>query len=347
MYNTLYHSLAGHRARHLWIGISATRCRCERLRNDAIWSALQKMRDHEDIAAFTPAQITSLASKHSLPFGRAMPSEGLSIDQMCQAIQAVGLSPNLLRIDDVTNARAYLHSAVRSAFAPVVILKYCNRYHAVAVAGMKLRIPHEPCIIQEQTDDLAGDLIALYVHDDRRGPYLRANLQDEGGKPKLCISSRNETSNDELWDVTHIIIPMHPKIRLSFSDLRKCGLLAIVEAHQCREFIEKTIAQELPEPITFQHYIVRSHKYIEDLITSRCLTASSIRELCTNVPFPRYVGVIRLAAPYLGKIDLLVDTTSTLRNGHFLSVLVVKTASPLTRLFARFLSGSFRCEFIA
>lgn len=42
----------------------------------AIWSALQKVRDHEDVSAATPAQITLLASKHSLPFGRSMPSEG-------------------------------------------------------------------------------------------------------------------------------------------------------------------------------------------------------------------------------------------------------------------------------
>jgi hypothetical protein len=47
----------------------------------ALWSALHKVRDFEDIGSATPAQITMRATQHTLPFGRSMPSsEGLSID---------------------------------------------------------------------------------------------------------------------------------------------------------------------------------------------------------------------------------------------------------------------------
>jgi hypothetical protein len=44
----------------------------------------------EEIAAATPAQITNMAVRNILPHGRALPQEGLSVDQMCQAIRVFG-----------------------------------------------------------------------------------------------------------------------------------------------------------------------------------------------------------------------------------------------------------------
>src|SRR5262249_55008248 len=160
----------------------------------AIWSALQKVRDHEDISAVTPAQITSLAGKYSLPFGRAMPSEGLSIDQMCQAVQAVGVSPNVFRTDRLGDTRAYIYSAVKSGVAPVLVLSHAGGHHAVAVVGMKLRLPHAPTVIADLADDAAGDVIGFYIHDDRRGPYLRADLQEKEGRPYLSVPLRGEAA---------------------------------------------------------------------------------------------------------------------------------------------------------
>ena len=171
----------------------------------AIWSALQKVRDHEDIAAVTPAQITALASRYSLPFGRAMPSEGLSLDQMCQTIQAVGISPSLYRVGRIEEARGYLYSAIKSGFAPVLILKKGNGSHAVAVAGMKLRHPHIPSLLLPDTDDIAGDLIGLYIHDDRRGPYLRASLEAKEDVPHVVVPAPNGTaSEEEAWTLSRL-----------------------------------------------------------------------------------------------------------------------------------------------
>ena len=279
----------------------------------AIWSALQKMRDHEDIAAFTPAQITSLASKYSLPFGRAMPSEGLSIDQMCQAIQAVGLSPCVFRVDHIDTARGYLHTAVMSGLAPVLILRSNNNFHAVSVAGMKVRSPHEASIILPDTDDLAGDLIALYVHDDRRGPYLKADLKGKGKQPMLHIPSREGSDKEEMWELKHIVIATHSKIRLSISGLRECALRLVARMHLLREFLEQVPnLGHLPEKtVSFETRILRSHRYVLNIIkTSNSKPYQSVEELC-RMPLPRYVGIVRVGARSLGKIDLLVDTTST------------------------------------
>jgi hypothetical protein len=103
----------------------------------AIWSSIQKARDQEELPAATPAQITTLASRYALPFGRAFPAdEGLSIDQMCQAVQGLGLSPHLYAATDFETTRNYIDTALRSEMSPVLILRDAQEvHHAVAAVG--------------------------------------------------------------------------------------------------------------------------------------------------------------------------------------------------------------------
>jgi len=112
----------------------------------ALWSAFQRVRVLEDIASATPAQITLLSARYTLPFGKAMPSEGLSIDQMCQAVQAIGVAPNLYRLERLQPATAYstalgfLYSSIKSGAAPVLILRRNqDECHAVTAVGMETR----------------------------------------------------------------------------------------------------------------------------------------------------------------------------------------------------------------
>src|SRR5262249_7080970 len=114
----------------------------------AIWSSLQKLRDFEDVAAATPAQITANASRYALPFGRSLPSEGLSLDQMCQGIHALGISPNLVRVESFRQARSIIFAAAISGIAPILIVRRASgARHAVAAAGVKLRRKHQVTIV--------------------------------------------------------------------------------------------------------------------------------------------------------------------------------------------------------
>src|SRR6266853_389925 len=88
----------------------------------ALWTSLQNARQLEQSGFATPAQITIRASQFTLPFGRPMPSPGLSLDQMCQAIQSLGYSPSLYLTEATEDAfsvsLALLHSAISSGISP-------------------------------------------------------------------------------------------------------------------------------------------------------------------------------------------------------------------------------------
>ncbi len=313
----------------------------------AVWSALQKMRDHEDIAPVTPAQITSLAGKYSLPFGRAMPSEGLSIDQMCQAVQAVGVSPNVFRGDRTNDTRGYLYSAVKSGLAPVLVLEKGNNYHAVTAVGMKIRIPHQQSLVAPLIDDVAGDMLALYVHDDRHGAYLRANLANADGIPTLLLPARHPTQGTETWTVTHVLVPIHSKIRLSLAVLRQLALQLVARMHQVREAIEKDLPPGLIQDpmIAFESWIVRATKYVESaFLGTQDLPPQRISDFCERVTMARYLGVVRLTASYFDPIDVLIDTTSTEKNPHFLGVFAPRSSAPLANRLAERLARESECH---
>ena len=317
----------------------------------AIWSALQKIQESESLPAATPAQITTLASRFALPFGRALPAdEGLSIDQMCQSVQALGVSPNLLVATDLETTRGHLYSALRSQIPPILILRaegVDDFWHAITAVGMRLLNRHKLAQAPNGLYDRASELEALYVHDDRTGPYLRADLQrlPNGGLGLNLLRGRDR--NDiERWTVTHVLIPTHQKIRISLSTLRQRAVDLVGWVHIGCEQLDSTYDRE-KNSVTFETWIARPHLYMNHLNFNDMFPATAvIQRLAERLVFPRYVGIVRLACPMLGMIDVLIDTTSTSRNMHYVSV-VVQTKRRGAFLIGRMLSQIYDASLVA
>ena len=86
----------------------------------ALWSALQRTAPLEHLSSPTPAQITEAASRYMLLGGRALPSEGLHFDQLCEAVRATGLAPVLLTSISPREDRAHMATYLRSGL-PVLL----------------------------------------------------------------------------------------------------------------------------------------------------------------------------------------------------------------------------------
>jgi hypothetical protein len=71
--------------------------------------------------------------------------------------------------------------------------------------------------------------------------------------------------------------------------------------------------------IVFDTYIQRCHSYNEGVILNE--DAGMARRFMETLSLPRHVGVVRLSASYFGTLDILVDTTSTLSNLHFVGII--------------------------
>jgi hypothetical protein len=308
----------------------------------ALWTSLQNARQLEQSGAATPAQITMRASQFTLPFGRPMPSPGLSIDQMCQAIQSLGYSPNLYRAESGHNAFVFLcailHSAISSGISPVLIMDLQSQdvSHAVAVAGMGVGGPTDGLAVTEMGHSSSG-LVALYIHDDRNGPYVKATIGKRAEELQLRLGFQRQK---ETWILTHILIPMHAKIRLSFRGLYEAGLEILL---QVQAFLESQLRIKKPGT-SWTSQIVRSHSYIESLL--RAGQSALADRLCESIPLPRYMGIIHIEAPSLDPFDVILDTTSTERNLNCLGVVQLgagKTSAETTLLCKR-IARKFVCR---
>jgi hypothetical protein len=80
---------------------------------------------------------------------------------------------------------------------------------------------------------------------------------------------------------------------------------------------------------SFEVLIQRSHRYLETAFTYEPRAFDKLTRLAYEVTMPRYVGVIRLEGPFLGRLDLLVDTTNTLRNTYLLAAVASSSANDM------------------
>ena len=325
----------------------------------ALWSSLQQTREFEEIRPATPAQITSTASQYLLPDGKPIPSEGLSVEQMCQATQSLGVPPNLIRVlNGFENARAHLHSATLSGFAPVIIMQHKDkpqRRHAVTVTGVQIDPNYDPYgdpsgLIDR---DLSAQLRGIYIHDDRIGPYVEAEIFSGqtsaatviGQSLFLRFDSRVESRQE--WLVTHLLIPMHAKIRLSFAGIRRIAHLIIRECGiQLRHLVAASKPEDFPR-LVFETRIERSTRYIENLVFDQSIETESVATLASTVPLSRYVGVIKIQSAVTGSFEILVDTTSTIRNINYLALVVKGDLAEYGKQITEALATECRCQIIS
>lgn len=300
----------------------------------ALWSSLQQSRQFEEIRPATPAQITMLASQNALPFGKPMPSEGLSVEQMCQATQLLGVPPTLIRVrENYEDAMGHLHSITLSGFAPVLIMELVGNSdinHAVTVTGIKVDAAFDANSIPGIDVDKASEMRAVYIHDDRFGPYVRADIDQENSSLYFDIDYKGKYKN-ERWLLTHILTPMHPKIRLSFAGLRRITKKIVLECGKELKSLSPATSLGSFTKIVYQIKIQRSVDYVEDLIyDNHGLAANKLEKIFSELPLSRYVGIIRLESESFGQFDVLIDTTSTVHNLHYLGVLFTGEHRPHT-----------------
>lgn len=271
----------------------------------AVWTAVHQARSSEGGVSPSPAEITRFAARYSLDHGRAMPSEGLSVAQMCQAIDAAQLAPVVVRARDLDVLKRTLHAAVLSKLAPILVIQG-DQGHAVVVAGMALR--PEPSVTPPGVTAGADQIVNWLIHDDRFGPYRHATISTAAEKlhgTKLRLEIDGDATT---WALTHAIFPVHSKIRIAF--LQLCLIQTQVEAairgilHDAWPELDETLS------LRAQARIVRSTHYLEQLLSEGGVTPKEVWSLANHAHFPRYVGVLGFAMGEAGRLDVLVDTTS-------------------------------------
>lgn len=290
----------------------------------ATWSALMQHGSYERITPVTPAAITEAATNSKLNSGGGIPANGLNAEQVCDAISKFGAVPSLSVHGDGEVAKQLLGSMVRSRFAPVLMMERVDGIsagagHAVTLTGLRLKWPKaDPfCRYDFKEDQING----VYFHDDRRGPYMRAMLslsKDKSGSLLLEMKGRPHegTNHKEVWKLVQVICPLPHGVNLS--NIR----LQIIADHVAQQIDgtvnggtpEDTIEGLVREGIETQFWIAKQHEYLWHIAHSFRADSNAFKQISSNVPWPKYVGVVRIRLGSKIICDFVLDSSSTSRN---------------------------------
>jgi hypothetical protein len=306
----------------------------------ALWASLSQSSEFEHFQVPSPAAITRFASSHKTNFGRSIPQggTGLTSAQMTQAIEAAGLSPYMLTLKKLRarEVRSLVYSAIRSGFAPMLLLSDKNETekHVVTVAGALLEGEGRPD--QEKgfwATEESSRISALYINDDRVAPYHQSPLADKD----LDLNDENSP-----WQITHMLVPLHPKIRFAFNELYRLATENVL--FDIDVWCASTLSVEISEqkPLELGYQIQKGRAYRQKcLFGPSKLSSHVLQRLNAEFGFPRYIGVIQVDHPGLGSIEMIVDATNTVAHLKVLMILGRQNITPkgeqvIQRLSRRF-----------
>lgn len=193
----------------------------------AVWTALAQVMRHDGGRAPTPFAVTEAATRHWLN-DRVFPAtSGLKNEQILEAIRQFGYAP--LHIDPLERTATFMLAVkcyLRSGIPVILKIRYPEEsYEAHAVTVVGFREESTAAEFREANWTSFGlrskALCRLYVHDDRLGPYARADWQIDKGFIQLRYLP-HEGGFDAFKcaaEVQSAMVPVYPKIRLSAQDL--------------------------------------------------------------------------------------------------------------------------------
>lgn len=284
----------------------------------SVWMALNFMHLKEKTQRVFPYEITQYATK-SISLGREIPSEGLTADQIAEAVRGAGLSP-LYRTKEAAAGsgvlwrpeqilQVYLDSQI-----PVIIsIKKPKLQHAVVAVGLET-------IYQNKKSSSFSDCIKSFiVNDDARGPYKKLPVVEKGTAPY------------SVKDIDAIIVPLPQKVYLTGE-----------EAEEISEgFLNSAIAiskrSELPEMTSFKKlvktgevisrtFVIKSNDY-KNIFGSITTVSKHLQRYYKLLPMSRYIWVTELTSKSLlfknpPRVygEIIVDATSNKYNPNFLAI---------------------------
>lgn len=315
----------------------------------ATWASLSNFSEFEDLQTPSPAQITKAASAQGSSFGRSIPQEnGLSVGQMCSAVEAAGLSPYMVRCEHVgvDRKKALLYTTIKSGFSPILIIEKDNENekHAISVGGMVLDpkdAPPSRSLDHTRIREVSSRLTAIYCNDDRIAPYHLGQIDEDGA---LIIRGPEEV---EQWNIESILIPLHSKIRLGIEGLYENAVLILDDVFG--KFLRKRWRRK--PTVSMETWITPAKLYRRHVLFGlRRLNPRAAHRLDQGLSFPRYLAIVRFTDKALGTIDLLVDVTNTSRHFNVILVLgreVTADGIALTREVASQVKSPFLIDALA
>jgi len=181
----------------------------------SLWSAFQKTSKMFGHFLPSPSEITKIATKNYLSFDRIFPTYGLTLEQILDAIRQIGLTYEILNLNQNINYKEYIGTiyAYLKMKLPIILatnIDNTNYHHTLTITGYRLNDSPKFDFKIDNDITLVPEIITkLYVHDDQVGPFCRADIMTDKDKNyplSIDIPKRNPRYYIPLYLIYHYIL---------------------------------------------------------------------------------------------------------------------------------------------
>lgn len=303
----------------------------------SIWMGLRTLRRKEGQIAYSPAQITTAATRF-LVKGRTLPNRGgLVVEQITEAIRAAGYAPHIIPLRDrsqpaneqiLQHVRSSIYPYVESGIPVLLVLFPENREgHAVLLIGHGW--DSNPvdligtCQIKVKSD---GELLDVYdasswvspffIHNDNTGPYLPLPNDAPPDQYSLsdAVSAIPFLQSNIFVDAAEAKLTCHHLLALSLggdeeegaedeANIKLPDLVTRVYLHDKADFRASVLASDMPDDVK---------TYYREKWLPKRIWIMEINHLQDYANSPGG-NSIRIG-------EILLDPSSEAEDGHFLSI---------------------------
>lgn len=197
----------------------------------SLWCSFQKTGELFNTPIPTPAVITNAANQAIHP-SRSIPSHGLVVMQICDAIKHFGLEPEVIGINETVPLISLIYGYLKMGI-PVILGADVDGIglHALTLVGYSLQ--KEQVLSREVAEGstyipmIGLRIDAFYAHDDQIGPFSRVRvvpaIAEDAGAP-FCLESswvNSATGEKRPLKPRVLIVPVYHKIRITFLEVQK------------------------------------------------------------------------------------------------------------------------------
>ena len=281
----------------------------------AVWSALAQVMRHDGGRAPTPFAVTEAATIHWVSDRVYPAASGLKDEQISEAIRQFGYAP--LHFDPIERTSSFILAVkcyLRSGIPVILKIRYPEEtYEAHAVTVVGFRDESGAVEYREATWTSFGlrskGMTRLYVHDDRLGPYARAEWRvNEKGYIQLKYLP-HETGYDDFCqeaEVQSAMVPVYPKIRLSAQDL-------IGFARELLPLFRFIVGEDLRDQLLVDFRFCLAGDCLELLYRSK-LPPKRFSKFARQAVLSRYVGLITFSVSDSLIAHVICDSTDMRRD---------------------------------
>ena len=298
----------------------------------ALWSAFHQLATEHHLYVPTPAEITKSATRY-LQTERPIPTTGLIVEQICNAILEAGLTPEVYNVNENTSLNSLMYAYVAGGIP--VLLGYrppnTDEYHAVTVCGYRLE---DRAVFNREAIDSLKDYVSVgrrisefYVHDDNLGPFSRLECQNiesqySDGTPLnprafLRHHDYDEQRPPDQFIPSLTIVPVYHKIRIRFSAVQR--VVFIVDTYFKK--IEVKLAEDGTEWNAEWDVRLSTLKKFRNWIRKNEKIAHSDKCQLISQPMPKYLWLATASVDSKPAFTMCLDATDMERS-FFISHLV-------------------------